>query len=195
MFDDVAIGAVIHGRTLTLAVRRGGKILDPNQKPFDDAHAAAAAILDVVRTFRHDPPSVYLLAGADGAVVVSRLRDLTKEAPIVVDLVAVHGKPLTQAGAGHEFVNRWSELLYRLHATRAEGRLFIPEAYHIQLDAFGGEGDKDGKLIFPSPAEVEKALGAFPARAVAAVLASIPALGGGVGKGESEWDPYEAQRA
>lgn len=195
MFDDVAIGAVISGRTLTLAVRRGGKILDPIQKSFDDAHGAAAAILDVVGTFRHDPPSVRILAGADGAVVAARLRELTTEAPLVVELVSGYGKPLTQAGAGHEFANQWSELLYRLHATRADGRLFIPDDYHAQVDAFGNEGDKDGKLIFPSPAEVEKALGAFPARVVAAVLASIPVVGGGVGKGESEWDPYEAKHA
>lgn len=191
MTDDAAMGVVIHDGTLTTAVRCGGKLHDPIRQQFANEQECVAAILVECANHRHARPRLFLFAGSDAAVVRDRIHELDRDLPLVVEIVDGRSSALTLAGAGHEFYNRWSELLYRFYERAAERRLFVPPAYHDQLAAFEEEGDKDGKTFFLSPSDVKKKLGYFPALAIAAILAAIETPSGGPGKSGSEWDPYD----
>lgn len=185
--QDVSIGAVIHNNTLTLAVRRGAVLDDPIREPITGAEDAIAIILYHCAQHRHDNPAVRIECGPLADMVCVGVRDKC-EHPVHIEIVDGLGAALPR------FANRRSELHYQFRLLVEEGKLRVPQAYHEQLGAFE-EQEKGGKVLISSPLEVATKLGQYPARAVAAVLSSIPALGGGVGKGESEWDPYEAQRA
>src|SRR5690606_36944042 len=107
----------------------------------------------------------------------------------------VHGLGPAHAFApgGVEFADRRSELFHKF-ARSIHGDLLVPPDPELtqQLLAFE-EGERGGKIAYPSPGDVAERIGRYPAKAVAAVLATIPAPAPGAVKTTRSinYNPYE----
>lgn len=193
---EVVIGAVLDGipLTLTLAIRCDGEIKKPEHHRVQDAGDAAATLLNrtIQPDLKHTLPSVFVYSNTEAAGLCTSLDELDTESRVYVGVVNAHGKPHTSAGAGGEFSDRWSELVHRFHEKRADGSLLVDGEYHAQIAAFGAEEDRNGKTSYRLPLVVEKERERFPADGVACVVSSIQmSRGGGTGKSEIDFDPYD----
>lgn len=169
---ETAIGAVIHNDTLTVVVRQGKRLLEPEQHRIDAPLDAVAHLLALKALHRHDDPIAYLDASSATAAVLDGIRERDEQSrDAIIDGLS---PAFALAGPGVHFYNRRSELHYGFRRQVAEGNLLVPALLNEQIMAFA-EKERDGKVYFPPAQDVAEKLGRYPAMAVAAVLASIDA--------------------
>jgi hypothetical protein len=171
---ETAIGAVLHGNTLTIVVRQADSLGEPIQHPIPNSLAAVGLLLDLKVEHRHDDPPIFLEANSVAGPVLDEIRQRDKRSRD--QIINGLSPALSSAGAGVLFYDRRSELHFRFRERVAAGRLLVPDIFHEQLAAFtSSEQTKDGKVFFPYTDDVAAKLGRYPALAVAAVLAAIDA--------------------
>lgn len=187
---DVAIGAAIYNDTLTIAVRDGTVLAQPESHKLATPLDAVALLLEVKFRHRHDKPTLYLESSSTAGAVLDGIRSRDARSGDQI----INGLSASGARVGAtvvEFGDRRSELHYRFRERVAQGTLLVPAAYNEEITAFAEEV-KNGKVFFPYVQDVATKLGRWPVLAVVAVLAAIemPRRAGLVTR---EHNPYAAE--
>jgi hypothetical protein len=192
---ELAVGAVLHDRTLTTVVRHGSVLARAEVGRVQSSEAAAHVLMQLKLELRADGDAAIFL-DANHMPDLGHVHELLRQhddphgnAQLVYGLSAAH----TCAPSGIEYANRRSELFDRyLH--QLYNSLLVPpdELMAVELEAFA-VGERDGKIVYPSPVEVAEKINRYPARALAAVLSTIPAPPPGALKNRArpfDYDPY-----
>lgn len=191
--EEVAVGAVVRNGKLITVVRTATRFQEPRVEPVETPGQAATALnrlkYELRRTLSCEPV-VHLASGHVAGQVIVLLQEHDRmSADQLIEGAAPSG---ACAPGGAEYANRHAEIadtfLAELHAGKV---LLAPDnALSTELLAFE-RGESNGKISYPSPADVEKTIGYYPVRAVATLLASIPAPPPGSAPSKrSEHDPY-----
>lgn len=185
---DAVIGVVVSGDTLVYVVRRNDELSEPVRESACDVQRAAALLRDrcELADVRHAQPVIYVEANewAD-AVVEAICKDQPAPAVSVVNGL--------DRGTG-SYYDRRSQLYGDFQKRVALRTLVIPPSIRAEFDAFAADvGERDGKVRFPTNEVIELKRGRRPVSMMAAVLAAIQTLGGGVGKAASDWDPTDGR--
>jgi hypothetical protein len=188
---DTAIGAAIHNDVLTIAVRDGNQLAEPESHKLTAPSDAVATLLELKFKHRHDDPVVYLESSSTAGAVMEKLDEADRREGLKSRDQIVNGlsPSYARAGTGVEYYDKRSELHYRFRERVAQKRLLVPAAYNEDITAFAEEV-KGGKVFFPYVQDVATRLGHWPVLAVVAVLAAIevPRRSHAPRK---EYDPYE----
>ena len=161
-----AVGAVIIQDKLTFAIRRGNIIERPVNIKINTPLDAAAKLIFVRR---NSQAIIYLESSGVAGQVLKYIREKFSASPDEVVNGQASARSLLE---GVRFYNRRSELHFLFRQKVENGELLLPAEYANEIVAFA-QSENDGKIYFESPEDVASKLGAYPALAVAAVLAAI----------------------
>jgi hypothetical protein len=164
---NTVIGATFHDAQLTVVLRSGHTFASITQRENLTDGEALNSLLSIATDLRHENPIVYM-TGDDGPRLAQRMS-------------ALEFRPFCQsfdwlsASNGASFANAGTEMFTRLIGDIRAGRLTLSRdgALLDELEAFKPDRVGD-KHKYAHPDDVGEALGRYPARALATLMAYLP---------------------
>ncbi len=160
--ESIVLGIVYHAGTLTTGTRRGQKLGSNAQRTNVAAGVALSTIFDLANTHRHYSPFFHL-AGDD----IARIIESLQRANIPCAVFTWH------APVNDRFANlgsrAFAELREQINSGLRSGS--ADDLLAQEMEVFKPD-DSSGKIRYPSPDIAAEALGRYPARALAMLLAN-----------------------